>query len=168
MQQGCLRRGRLPCWREALPQEMLQVHGLQVKVVSLLDEPLPPQAFSLCLDSFSAAQQRQKVKVSFCKQLFLLSKKLDSSTARTHGESLYCKVEKLKIQPKQISKERRRSKMGFKCQACHLKINPNESPKIYADTTAIKPQDGKVFPIFLFDGEKLSQRRRPFIISGKV
>ena len=93
LQQGCLRRGRLPCWREALPQEMLQVHGLQVKVVSLLDEPLPPQAFSLCLDSFSAAQQRQKVKVSFCKQLFLLSKKLDSSTARTHGESLYCKVE---------------------------------------------------------------------------
>jgi len=46
------------------------------------------------------------------------SKKLDSTTARTHGESLYCK-------------------------ACHLKIGPNESPKIYADTTAIKPQDGK-------------------------
>ena len=59
--------------------------------------------------------------------------------------------------------------MTWKPQACHLKIGPNESPKIYADTTAIKPQDGKVFSIFLFDdGEKLSRPRRPFIISGKV
>ena len=58
--------------------------------------------------------------------------------------------------------------MASNRQACHLKISPNESPKIYADTTAIKPQDGKVFSIFLFDGEKLSRRRRPFIISGKV
>ena len=29
-------------------------------------------------------------------------------------------------------------------QACHLKQSPNESPKIYADTSIIKPQDGKV------------------------
>ena len=52
-----------------------------------------------------------------------------------------------------------------------MKLGPKESPKIYTDTTAIKPQDGKVFfpyIIVIFDsGEKLSLRR-PFIISGKV
>ena len=26
-----------------------------------------------------------------------------------------------------------------------MKLGPKESPKIYTDTTAIKPQDGKVF-----------------------
>ena len=46
------------------------------------------------------------------------SKKLDSTTARCHGEGLYCKQ-------------------------CHLKLGPHESPKIHADTSIIKPADGK-------------------------
>lgn len=46
------------------------------------------------------------------------TKKLDSFTVRTHDGSLYCK-------------------------ACHLKLGPHESPKIYADTTVIKPGEGE-------------------------
>ena len=128
--------------------------------------------------SFSAhvEQQRPWVRVSLCKQLSLSSKKLDSTTARTHGESLYCKVAKAKTKkerraPKERrekeeegdwesrerenkekeAKEKREGKWGGRrerlkrsSQACHVKLGPNESPKIYADTTAIKPQDGKV------------------------
>jgi hypothetical protein len=38
---------------------------------------------------------------------------------RTHGEALFCRP-------------------------CHLKVDPNQTPKIYTDTTVIKPTDGKV------------------------
>ena len=47
------------------------------------------------------------------------SKKLDSFTVRTHDGALYCRQ-------------------------CHLNLGPQESPKIYADTAVIKPEDGKV------------------------
>jgi len=62
------------------------------------------------------------------------SKKLDSTTARCHGEGLYCK-------------------------ACHLKLGPHESPKIHADTSIIKPADGKGCPRCggaVFEAEKLT------------
>ncbi len=27
------------------------------------------------------------------------------------------------------------------CKGCHKNVNPNETPKIYADTTVISPKD---------------------------
>ena len=33
---------------------------------------------------------------------------------------------------------------GLYCRTCHLKVEPKESPKIFANTSVIKPQDGKV------------------------
>ena len=60
------------------------------------------------------------------------------------------KQEKEKIKRKRRKKRERENeeeeggRLKRSSQACHVKLGPNESPKIYADTTAIKPQDGKV------------------------
>ena len=47
--------------------------------------------------------------MSVCVNKFYFSKKLDSTTARTHGESLYCKVEKFKHRVKIYSQKKEES-----------------------------------------------------------
>ena len=56
-----------------------------------------------------------------CFKCTTCSRKLDSTSVRVHAGQLYCKV-------------------------CQKKASPDESPKIYADTTVIMPKDDKGCP----------------------
>ena len=59
---------------------------------------------------------------------------------RYHKRCFKCSSCTKKLQPTSVLCH----KDGLYCQACIGKVEPKESPKIFTDTSVIKPQDGKV------------------------
>ncbi|CAB4062558.1 unnamed protein product [Lepeophtheirus salmonis] len=82
-------------------------------------------------EGFPAGGKRFHKKCFKCKTC---DRKLDSTSVRCHEGFIYCRP-------------------------CHLKVLPNESPKIYLDTSLIQPEDGKGCPRcggIVYEAEKVT------------
>ena len=63
-----------------------------------------------------------------------------SGGRRYHKRCFKCSSCSKKLEPTTVLV----NKGALYCKGCHGKVEPKESPKIFTDTSAIKPADGKV------------------------